>query len=68
MKTVIHFLLVVFYILLSLFSFLWFMYHGSGHKIPIETDRSFIFSILINILIIIILKIILKRISRKEKE
>lgn len=68
MKTVIYFLLVVFCILLALLNFLWFMYHASGHKIPIETDRSFIISILINIFIIIILKIILKRISQRENK
>lgn len=68
MKAVVYFLLVIFYIVLALLSFLWFMYHGSGHKIPVETDKSFIFLILINILIIIVLKIILKRISRGEQK
>ncbi|PIF30441.1 hypothetical protein CLU81_0867 [Flavobacterium sp. 9] len=43
MRISIYILLVVFYILLGLVVILWFMYHGSGHKIPIETDRFLFF-------------------------
>jgi hypothetical protein len=46
--------------------FLWFIYHGSGHNIPIETNRWLFGLTIVNIIIIGILIIALKRISKRE--
>ncbi len=34
----------------------WFLYHGSGHTIPIKTDIYFLISILVIIIFIFIIK------------
>ncbi|SDF20839.1 hypothetical protein SAMN05216464_11482 [Mucilaginibacter pineti] len=41
MGLIIRVLLFISYILLFLSIFFWFLYHGSGHKIPAATDQSF---------------------------
>lgn len=66
MKIAIYVLLVILYIFLILFGFMWAVYHGSGHKIPIETDRYFGLSILVNVLLIFFLTIILKKTTIRE--
>lgn len=67
MKLTINILLVLLYVLLVFQCFVFFVFQGSGHNIPTETNLFFGGIILITILIIFILKFILKKISKKEQ-
>lgn len=49
MKVALYVLLVLFSLSLLFLCFTWFLYHGSGHNIPVKTDLSIAVSILINI-------------------
>ena len=45
MRTLIQIIQVILSILLALFLFGWLGFHASGHKIPLKTDLSFIYTI-----------------------
>ena len=66
MKTIIYIILGLFCISFLFICFLWLIYHGSGHNIPIETDRWLLSLTIANILIISILIIVLKKIYKRE--
>ena len=66
MKIIINIALVLFYILLVFFAVIWFLAHGSGHKISLETDLSIAGSIVLDILVIVVLRFAKKRITKEE--
>jgi len=49
MKAALYILLVLLSLSLLFLCFTWFLYHGTGHNIPVKTDLSFAVSILVNI-------------------
>lgn len=55
MKLTIKIIQVVLIILLGFCLFMWMVYHGSGHNIPLETDRDFEYTIGILISLLILL-------------
>lgn len=63
MKSAIQVIRVILTLLLCFFAFTWLIYHGSGHKIPLNTDLSFGYSIGILIVLIIFITIV----DRKHK-
>jgi hypothetical protein len=66
MKTILYILLVLFSISFIFICFLWFIYHGSGHNIPIETDRWLLSLTIVNVFVIIALLITLYKISKNQ--
>ena len=66
MKTILYILLVLFSISFIFICFLWFIYHGSGHNIPIETDRWLLSLTIVNVFVIIALLITLNKISKNQ--
>lgn len=66
MKTLIYIILILFSISLIFICFLWFIYHGSSHNIPVKTDWWLLSLTITNILIISILILVLKKISKRE--
>ncbi|KFF09692.1 hypothetical protein [Flavobacterium hydatis] len=66
MKIIINIALVLFYTLLVFFAVIWFLAHGSGHEIPLETDLSIAGFIVLDILVILVLRFAKKRISKDE--
>ena len=64
MKILIYILLVISILLFLLSCFIWFIYHGSGHIIPVETEQKILFFIIVLILItafLIIMKFKVKK-------
>ncbi len=49
MKVALYILLGLFALLLLFLCFTWFLYHGSGHNIPIKMDLGFAALVLVNI-------------------
>jgi len=63
MKAVFVVCLLLFALVLVFLCFMWLLYHGSGHNIPVKTDISFAVSILVNIAIIVLLWVKVKKVS-----
>ena len=61
-------LLVLLCLSLLLLGFLWLLYHGSGHNIPVETDRFLAGAALINIGLIVLLVAWIRRSKWVEKQ
>lgn len=63
MKAILVVCLLLFVLVLVFLCFMWLLYHGSGHNIPVKTDISFVLSTLVNIAIIVLLWVIVKKVS-----
>ena len=66
MKTILYILLISFILSFVFICFLWFIYYGSGHKIPIETNRWLLSLTIVDVFVIIALLITLNKISKNQ--
>ena len=64
MKTIIYIFLGLSCISFIFICFLWLIYHGSGHNIPIKTDKWLLTLTIVNIFVISVLIIVLKTMSK----
>jgi hypothetical protein len=66
MKTILYILLILFILSFVFICFLWFIYYGSGHTIPIETNRWLLSLTIVDVFIIIALFVTLNKISKNQ--
>lgn len=67
MQKVLNILKVFLYVLLGANLFFWAAAHGSGHKIPADTNRQFAFTSFVLVVSLIIM-FFLKRHSRRQTQ